>query len=91
MAAEESGQFVYIPAEEGGDVDPAASKDSASHDKPPAASVPVSPPSPTKSPTSKPQVSDGHACASSQFTSSCQNASMQILQRQLFPLVRKRT
>ena len=49
MAAEEAGQFVYIPAEEGGDSDPVSMDHSesskASEDKTPA-SLPKSPKSP---------------------------------------------
>ena len=58
MAAEESGQFVYIPAEEGGDNDPTSvdvdKPTTQSQDKPP--SLPKSPKSPS-SPT-KTHVSD---------------------------------
>ena len=49
MAAEEAGQFVYIPAEEGGDSDPVSMDHSesskASEDKTPT-SLPKSPKSP---------------------------------------------
>ena len=52
MAAEEAGQFVYVPAEEGGDTDPVAMDHSGEPTKPAGektpSSLPKSPASPSK-------------------------------------------
>ena len=51
MAAEEAGQFVYIPAEEGGDSDPVL-MDHSESSKPSEDKIPVSLPKSPKSPAS---------------------------------------
>ena len=51
MAAEEAGQFVYIPAEEGGDSDP-VSTDHSESSKPAEDKTPASLPKSPKSPAS---------------------------------------